>query len=454
MTETQIAMYSDRKLTELQGLSLIKALLEFARTPLEFSLKCAEEYEDIVSLSIGSAKFYLFNHPSLIEEVLSKQNQNSIKDYSYRVLQDVFGNGLLLSHGDTWKYHRRLMQSAFNSDRLMGYAVRVVTETDLMLENWRSKQSCDVHREMSCLTAKIIIRAMFGVDATETAEEITQAVDKVMQQYCDRAETFYLLPSWLPTRTNWQAGRAKKRLNEIIYGIVERRQHTEDDVLSTMLNATDEAGNRLSTKQLRDEVMTLLLAGYDTTANALTWTLMLLAQNPKAEAKLIAELNSVLTDRLPTIDDIPHLPYTEMVLKESMRLYPPAWILGRELIRDCNIGGYNFSRGTVIYFSQWAVHRSARFFNDPEKFNPDRWADNLEQRLPRCTYFPFGAGARVCIGKVFSMMEATLILAMVMQRFHLTLVSKCAIELLPSFTLRPKQGVEMRIISRDAKRVL
>ena len=168
MTKTEIATHSNHKITKLRGLSLIKALLEFGRTPLEFSLKCAEEYEDIVSLSIGSAQFYLFNHPSLIEEVLSKQNQNCIKDYSYRALHDLFGNGLLLSHGDTWKYHRRLMQSAFNSDRLTNYAIEVVTKTNLMLENWRSGESHDVHQEMSCLTAKIIIQAMFGVDATDT----------------------------------------------------------------------------------------------------------------------------------------------------------------------------------------------------------------------------------------------------------------------------------------------
>ena len=269
-----------------------------------------------------------------------------------------------------------------------------------------------------------------------------------MQQYSHQAETFYLLPSWLPTKTNWQANRAKIRLDEIVYNIVEQRRQNQDNVLSTMLNARDEAGNQLSGKELRDEVMTLLLAGYDTTANALTWTLMLLAQNPVAEEKLAIELGSVLANRLPTIDDIPQLPYTKMVIQESMRLYPPAWILGRELIRDCNIAGYDFPRGTVIYLSQWAVHRDPRFFDNPEKFNPDRWADNLEQRLPRCAYFPFGAGARVCIGKAFSMMEATLILAMVMQRFHLTLVSEHPIRLLPSFTLRPKQGIKMTLKRR------
>ena len=446
MTKTVLATHPNFHLTQYKGLSLAKVLLEFSRTPLEFLLKSAQRDGDIVSLSIGSAKSYLFNHPDLIDEALSKQNQNCIKDIGYRALEDVFGNGLLLSHGDTWKYHRRLMQSAFNSDRLANYATQVVADTNLMLENWRLSEIRDVHREMSLLTAKTIMQAMFGVDATETAEEITTAVDKIMQQYSRQAETFYLLPTWLPTLENWRANEAKKRLHEIVEDIVEqRRRQTKDDVLSTMLNAKDEAGNQLSSKELRDEVTTLLLAGYDTTANALTWTLMLLAQNPEVEEKLVTEVQSVLENRPPTIHDLPRLPYTEMVLKESMRLYPPAWMLGRELINDCNIGGHNFTRGTVIYFSQWAVHRDERFFDRPEQFDPDRWANNLEQRLPRCAYFPFGAGARVCIGKAFSIMETKLILAMVIQKFHLTLVSERPIELLPSFTLRPKQGIKMAI---------
>ena len=194
--------------------------------------------------------------------------------------------------------------------------------------------------------------------------------------------------------------------------------------------------------------MTILLAGYDTTANALTWTLILLAQNPEIEIKLAREIKSVIGDRLPTTEDLPQLPYTQMVLQESMRLYPPAWILGRELIDDCNIGGNDFTRGTVIYFSQWAVHRDPRFFDAAEQFNPDRWANNLEQRLPRCAYFPFGAGARVCIGKAFSMMEASLILAIIVQKFSLSLTSDRPIEPMPSFTLRPKQEVMMLISAR------
>jgi cytochrome P450 len=191
--------------------------------------------------------------------------------------------------------------------------------------------------------------------------------------------------------------------------------------------------------------MTLLLAGHETTANALTWTLMLLAQHPEVEAKLAQEVQSVLEGRLPAIIDLPQLHYTEMVLKESMRLYPPAWSLGREVTHDCQIGDYHLTPGTMVYFSQWVVHRDSRFFENPEQFQPERWKENLEHRLPRYTYFPFGAGPRVCIGKAFSMMEAMLVLAMIAQKFRLTLVPEHPIELLPTITLRPKQGVKMML---------
>ena len=433
---------------EFKGLSSIEATFEFGRTPLEFCRRCADEYEDAVCLNVAGTKTYLFNHPALIDEVLNKQEPSCIKDYSYRALKDIFGEGLLLSHGDTWKTHRKLIQWAFSSDRLNNYAKQIVMHTDSMLKNWRANEVYNVQREMSLLTAKIIMQAMFGVDATQSAAIIVDALNIIQLQYLHRAKNWYLLPNWLPTLENWRTYRAKKKLDELVYKIIEQRRKTPHDDLLSMLDGSDDV--RLSDKQLRDEVLTLLVAGHETTASVLTWTLMLLAQHPEVEAKLVTEVRSVLGERLPTVEDRPHLKYTEMVLKESMRLYPPAWILGRELIRDCNIGGHELSCGSVIYFSQWAIHRDARFFSEPERFNPDRWQDNLEQRLPRCVYFPFGAGARVCIGKALSMMEATLILAMVVRQFRLTLASDLPIEPLPSFTLRPKNGLLMNIVDTQS----
>ncbi|MDJ0632748.1 MAG: cytochrome P450 [Xenococcaceae cyanobacterium MO_188.B29] len=449
MTKLNKAAYLNHNNSSTQppgprGLSLLSSLVEYTFTPIEFLLKSAREYGDVVSLSIGPIRTYLFNHPDLIDEVLNKQNQNCIKDISYRALKGVFGDGLLLSDGDFWKRHRRMIQPAFTAERIAGYASTIVADTSQMLAKWRSGEIYDIHQEMSQLTIKLITQTMFGVDVTETALEILEALDTIMLHYIHQTKTWFLLPAWLPTPENRQAHRATKRLNEIVYGIIEqRRKSPKDDLLSRMLQVKDEDGSQLSDRQLRDEVITLMLAGYETTTNALTWTLMLLAQNPEAEAKLVAEVRSVLEERLPTINDLPKLCYTEMVLKESMRLYPPAWIVGRELTRDCTIGDYYLARGTTIYLSQWVVHRDPRFFANPEQFLPERWEDNLEQRLPRCAYFPFGAGPRVCIGKAFSMMEATLILAMVAQKFRLTLIPDQSIELLPSITLRPKHGVKM-----------
>lgn len=447
MIQTEPKQINLQPLVELRGLSSVKAILEFGRTPLEFCRRCADEYGDMVCLNVAGTKTYLFSNPALINEVLSKQEQSCIKDYSYRALKDVLGEGLLLSHGYTWKTHRRLIQWAFSSDRLNNYAKQIAVHTDSMLKDWRPGKVYDVQREMSLLTAKIIMQGMFGVDATHSAATIVDALNIILLQYRHRAENWYLLPNWLPTLENWRTYRAKKKSDELAYEIIEQRQKIPQDDLLSMLDRSDDM--RLSDKQLRDEVLTLLIAGHETTASVLTWTLMLLARHPEIEAKLVAEVDSVLAKRLPTVEDRSRLKYTEMVLKESMRLYPPAWILGRELIHDCNIGGHYLTRGTIIYFSQWAVHRDARFFKEAEQFNPDRWQDNLEQRLPRCAYFPFGAGVRVCIGKALSMMEATLVLAMVVRQFRLSSVSQRPIEPLPSFTLRPKNGLPIAIALRD-----
>lgn len=438
-----------KKLNRLEpsGIALFKAIFEFWQTPLEFTADCVRQDYDLVCLKLGSAQNYIINEPKLIEEILTKQNQSCIKDISYRILEHLLGNGLLLSHGDTWKYHRRLMQSAFNRGRFSNYGTSVVTHTTEAMNHWQAGEIRDIHREMSLLTVGIILETMFGVAVNTSA--IAGALNQIMLRYARQAELFFLIPDWLPTPLNLRANRGVNKLEEIIADIVRQRQEqTDDDLLSILLAAKDEAGTSLSAKDLRDEVMTLLIAGHDTTANALTFTLMLLAQHPEIEAKVVAEIESVIGDRSPQYEDIPHLPYTEMVLKESLRLYPPAWIVGRELTQDCTINGETLPRGTVLYFSQWAVHRNKAFFPNPEQFNPHRWQGNLEQDLPRCAYFPFGAGARVCIGKAFSMMEAVLILATILPKFRFTPTSNKPVELLPSITLRPKHGLDMKITQR------
>ncbi|MGR3279713.1 cytochrome P450 [Acaryochloris marina NIES-2412] len=428
----------------LSGLSAIWQLLQFSRNPLDFSIKSAQEYGDVVKISVGSSHAYLFHHPDLIAEVLSKQNQHFIKDFSYRALAGIFGNGLLLSDGDLWQRHRRLMQPAFTQERISSYAATIVEDTAYMLSTWKNGETRDIYQEISHLTVKVITKVLFGVDVTQIALKVGDSLEAVMRQFYHRAQTNFLLPSWMPTPSNLRGNQALKHLNKTVAAIIEQRRHSpQDDLLSSLLLAQDEDGSQLTMDELRDEVMTLLLAGHDTTVNALTWTLMLLAQHPVVAAKLKSETQSVLEGKFPDITDLSRLPYTEMVLKESMRLYPPAWALSREVSQDCMIGPYALKKGATIFFSQWVVHRDARFFDDPEQFLPERWQDNLEQKLPRCAYFPFGAGPRACIGKVFSMMEAKLMLAMISKQYCLMLVPDQTIELLPSITLRPKHGIKM-----------
>jgi cytochrome P450 len=257
---------------------------------------------------------------------------------------------------------------------------------------------------------------------------------------------------YLPLPSSRRYWRAIDRLDRIIYRIIQSHRaegRDRGDLLSRLLAARDEDGAGMTDRQLRDEVVTLVLAGHETTALVLFYTFYLLSQSPDAEERLAAELRAVLPNRSPTAADVPNLKYTEWVVREAMRLYPPAWGIAREALADCEIGGYRVPKGTQIFMTQWLVHRDARWFDDPEVFRPERWDNDLIKRLPRCAYFPFGDGPRVCIGNHFAMMEAVLILATIARRYRLSVEPGQTLELLPSITLRPKHGLRMRVRARD-----
>ena len=431
----------------IRGWTALRETWEFGRDPLATITRWARTYGDTAFFQVGNFKYGLLNDPTDIANVLAANNL-TCKDISYRVLKPIFGDGLLLSERDTWQRHRRLMQPAFSSDRVTQYATTTVEACDRMLRTWSAGEQRDLYADMSQLTVNVVTQTLFGVGVEDTALEIGAAVDAIMQQYVHRSETFFLLPAWLPTPSNRKARRATRRLNDIVTDIIaQRKQSPGQDLLSMLIQARDEDGSRFSDRELRDQVLTLLLAGHDTTANALTWTLVLLAHNPSVEAKLHAELDREVGNRLPKQSDISQLPYTEAVLKESMRLYPPAWALGRELTQDSQIGRHQLSRGTVLYMCEWVVHKDARWFPDPDRFVPERWQGDFERSLPRCAYFPFGAGPRVCIGKSFAMMEATLILAAIAWQFKLSLVNPDDIALRPSITLPPQSKVTVSVPS-------
>jgi cytochrome P450 len=329
----------------------------------------------------------------------------------------------------------------------------MVNYSERMLQTWQDGETRDVHEDMMRLTLNIVMKAIFNSDVNEgEAQSVAHALDVAMHWFESKRKQNFLIWEWFPRPENIRYKNAIQQMDQTIYDLIDqRRQSGEDpgDLLSMLMNATDEVdGSQMNNKQLRDEVATLMLAGHETTANALSWTWMLLAQHPEVEAKLLEELQAVLDGRSPTMADLPRLRYTDQVIKESMRLYPPVALLGREAAGEAEIGGYTVPPGCVIMISQWVMHRSDRYFKDPEAFKPERWENDLERQLPRGVYIPFGDGPRICIGKGFALMEAVLLLATIAQKFKLSLMPNFPIVPQPSITLRPEFGIKVTLSKR------
>lgn len=425
-------------------------LPDYRRDPLGFFARCARDYGDVVALRFFHVPYYLVSHPSLIEEVLVTHHRDFIKSMDYRMwLRAVLGDGLLTSEGDVWRRQRRLSQPAFHQDRMAAYARVIAALAERMLGRWTGGETRDIHAEIMRLTLQIVTKVLFGADVDREARDVDHALDVVMRH---AAEWSALpIPLFVPTPGNLRWKRAIRRLDEIVYGIIRGRRESgvdTGDLLSLLLGARDEDGNRMTNRQIRDEVMTVVLAGHETTALALSWTLYLLAQHPAVEAKLWAEIDAVVGDRPPAMADLPGLQYTEQVLKEAMRLYPPVWGIGREARQDGSIAGFRLRRKTQVFISQYVVHRDPRWYDTPARFWPERWATGLEQRLPRFAYFPFGGGPRHCIGHAFAMTEAMLLLAAVARRFRARPVPDRPPVAYPTITLRPKDGLWMTLARR------
>lgn len=435
-----------------KGHFLIGNLPEFAGDLLGFFTKCAREYGDMVSLRLANMPAYLLNHPDYIEYVLVTNNRNFKKHtFFWRHVRAVFGNGLLTSEGDLWLRERRLVQPAFHQERIAAYAEVMVAYTERMLDTWQDGETHDVHQDMMRLTSQIAAKTFFGADVASEVEEVSAALGVATEEISVRVRRPFRIPDSIPTPGNLRYRRAVQSLDALVYTIIRlRRASTQDsgDLLSMLLRAQDEDGSRMNDQQLRDEIITLFLAGHETTALVLSWTWYLLSQHPAAEATLLVELQAVLGGRAPTIDDLRRLSYTKMVVMESMRLYPPVYAFGREALQDCEIGGYQVPAGTTLFMSQWVMHRDPRYFDHPEEFNPDRWSHDLANRLPKYAYFPFGGGPRLCIGNAFAMTEAVLLLATIAQKFHLALAPGHPITLHPSVTLRPRHGIRMVLTKR------
>lgn len=426
-------------------------LLDYTRDHLGFLTRCAREYGDVVGLRFVNVPVYLLSHPDHIEYVLVKNNRNFIKSRGERVSLGFLGGGLLTSEGSFWRCQRRLAQPAFHRERISFYGEVMVKSTERMAVGWRDGEARDVHRDMMRLTLEIVARTLFGVPLKPAEfEEVGGALAVIAERFTGWGGVFFQVPEKVPTPGNLRFKRALRQLDALIYGIIRgRRESGEEagfrgDLLSMLLAARDEeTGEGMSDKQLRDEVMTIFLAGHETTANALSWAWRLLAEHPEAENRLHNELGEVLADRPPTFEDLSRLRYADTIVKESLRLYPPAWAFGREAVEDCEIGGCHVPAGTQLIMSQWVTHRDPRYYDAPTEFRPERWADGLAERLPRYAYFPFGGGPRLCIGQSFAKMEAVLLLATMAQRFRLRPVPGEQVKPQPSITLRPRNGMWM-----------
>ena len=436
-----------------KGHFFVGSLPDFSRDPLGFLDLCAREYGDVVEMRVPNQLAFVVYHPDQIEELLVAKSRNFIKAESLRLrpFRLLLGNGLLTSEGDFWRRQRRLAQPAFHRERIAGYADAMVGYTRRMLDTWKAGQTLDVHREMMRLTLEVVAKTLFDAEIAGDAEDVGEALEVAMDRFSSQGSLVRALDNYLPTPGWLRLKRAAARLDRLIYGMIEQKRKSNragDDLLSMLLAARDEDGSHMTDKQLRDEALTLFLAGHETTALALSWTFYLLGQNPEVETRLADEVRSVLAGREPGAADVTRLQYTGQVIKETMRLYPPAWSIGREAIEDCEIGGYYVPARSQVFAVQWTTHRDPRFFNAPGEFNPGRWTEDFEKNLPRFAYMPFGGGARICIGNQFAMMEAVLILATVIQRFSLELVPGQTVTPWPSITLRPASGIRVSLHQR------
>ena len=422
-----------------KGSLLGGTMREYGADPTGSMRRWRDAFGDFVPIRFGPFRAHAAFGPAEIDELLTDRAADLRKSFGTRMLIPLLGNGLLTAEGDEWLRHRRLASGAFHRERIAGYGRTMSRYAEDASEAWTDGKRVDLHDEMTALTLRIVARTLFDTDVTPRIEELARLGSEIQDFYYGRfASLRFLIPTWLPTPGNRRLARAIKRLDDVVYGIIRERRPGEDrsDLLSMLLLARDETGVGMSERQVRDEVMTLLLAGHETTAIALTWAFLLLDRHPHARARLRAELGQALDDRTAAPDDVPALAYTQAVINETLRLYPPAYVTGREAVRATTIGGSAIPKRHIVLISMYATHRDPRFFAEPDAFRPERWLDGLEKRLPRGAFIPFGIGSRKCVGSSFAMMEATLLLATFARRWSFEL-EPAEVPTHPAITLRP-----------------
>ncbi len=418
-----------------------------ANNPILLFEYLQEQYGAVSHYKLGPSHIVFLNNPDLIREVLVNQAPVMIKERTQRRMKILLGEGLITSDGETHMRQRRIAAPAFHRQRIAAYGDMMTARAATMRDEWQPGVAIDAVSEMMRLALQVVARTIFDTDVTEDVQSINTEVNAIMDLYnfliaLPKAEALLHLP--IPGLMRFK--RARRRLDAVVHRMIDQRRSSEydhGDLLSMLLNSRDEErdNSKLTDEQVRDEVTTIFLAGYETVANALAWTWLLLAQNSEAEAKMHAELDSVLEGRIPTLADLPNLRYTEMVLSESMRLYPPAWAMGRQCTADVEIGPYRLPKGTYFFFSQYIMQRTPEYFPDPLRFDPERFTPEAKAARPKYTYFPFGGGNRQCIGESFAWMEAILLTATIAQRWRLRLVPGQRVDVQPKITLRSKYPI-------------
>ncbi len=451
MTTKQTTIVTEKSIPAVPGRPFIGSLREFQRSPLGFSLEISQNYGDIARVTLLGEESIFVNDPDAIQHVLQGNARNYDKQtMDYQLLYPLVGRGLLTSDGDAWLRQRRLMQPAFHRQRIASLGQMMVEETLAALARWQdpARQGVPIafDQDMMRLTLTIVGKALLSIDLGDEANEFGQAFKQANARFGYDNMLSVMLP-WLPTRQNRQFKAAIQTMDRLVYEIIAQRRDEpgdHDDLLTMLLNARDEdTGAAMNNRQLRDEMMTILLAGHETTANALTWTFYLLSQHPEAAAQLRAEVDSVLAGRPPGMADLPRLPYTRMVFQEALRLYPPAWSIARRAVEADVLADYPIPAGSIVHISLYALHRHPRLWDAPDAFRPERFSDNEVEKRHKFAYLPFSAGPRKCIGDQFAMTEGQLILATVAQRFDLALAPGQRIDTAALITLNPRYGMKM-----------
>ncbi|MEZ4863575.1 MAG: cytochrome P450 [Caldilineaceae bacterium] len=436
----------------------IRLFWQMQRNTLPFLEGMARDYGDISYCRVGPRDIYLLNHPDFIHDVLVTNDRKFAKSLGLQRAKRLLGEGLLTSEGDYHLHQRRLMQPLFHRRQITAYGASMVKHAarlcdDQAEQGWQDGATLNMHAQMMQLTLGIIGETLFQQDITGEAQKVGVAMETLTRNFRRLLSPLAPLQDRLPTAENRRLRQSEAELERIVAHLISERrtQGGDQDLLSLLLMAhtNNDGASPMSNRQIRDEVLTLLLAGHETTANALTFTWWLLAQHPPVAKKMQQELDAVLGGHLPTVDDLEQLRYTRMVLAEAMRLYPPVWVIGRQALAEHTVGGYTIPAGATVLMSQWIMHRDARYYPAPQRFDPERWTPAAMATRPKFSYFPFGGGSRLCIGEHFAWMEGVLLLATLAQSWEVQLVNDTPLALRPAITLRPQQGVPL-IVRRRA----